>query len=44
VRGALQQIYIDTQSTEAKTVTETQAKEWLRDMEVEGRFLVDAWA
>ena len=44
VRGALQQIYIDTQSTEAKTVTETQAQEWLKDMEVEGRFLVDAWA
>lgn len=44
VRQALQQIYIDTQNAENKTVTEAQAQDWLRDMEVEGRFLIDAWA
>jgi cytochrome P450/NADPH-cytochrome P450 reductase len=44
VRQALRQIYIDTQSAKSKTVTETQAQDWLRDMEVEGRFLIDAWA
>jgi cytochrome P450/NADPH-cytochrome P450 reductase len=44
VRKALQKIYIDTRSTDEETVTETQAQAWLRDMEVEGRFLIDAWA
>jgi cytochrome P450/NADPH-cytochrome P450 reductase len=44
VRKALQQIYSDMQSTDDITVAETQAQDWLRDMEVEGRFLVDAWA
>jgi hypothetical protein len=44
VRQALRQIYIDTQRAKSKTVTETQAQDWLRDIEVEGRFLIDAWA
>lgn len=44
VRQALQKIYTETQATENKKVTESQARDWLRDMEVEGRFLIDAWA
>jgi cytochrome P450/NADPH-cytochrome P450 reductase len=44
VRQALEKIYTDCQAAENKSVTETQAKDWLRDMEVEGRFLIDAWA
>jgi cytochrome P450/NADPH-cytochrome P450 reductase len=44
VRQALQQIYIDMQSTENQIVSAIQAHDWLRDMEVEGRFLIDAWA
>jgi len=44
VRQALQNIYIEAQTTEDKTITDAQAQDWLRDMEVEGRFLIDAWA
>jgi cytochrome P450/NADPH-cytochrome P450 reductase len=44
VRQALEKIYIDCQAIENKSVTETQAQDWLRDMEVQGRFLIDAWA
>lgn len=44
VRQALQKIYMDTQKSENKTVTEDQAQAWLQDMEVKGRFLIDAWA
>jgi cytochrome P450/NADPH-cytochrome P450 reductase len=44
VRHALQKIYIETQAAENTTVTEMQAQDWLRDMEVQGRFLIDAWA
>ncbi|MFT5794872.1 MAG: cytochrome P450/NADPH-cytochrome P450 reductase [Saprospiraceae bacterium] len=44
VRQALQKIYTDAQRAENKIVSETQAQDWLRDMEVEGRFLIDAWA
>lgn len=44
VRQALQKIYIDAHNAENKMITETQAQDWLRDMEVEGRFLIDAWA
>lgn len=44
VRQALQKIYIETEAARNKTVTASQARDWLRDMEVEGRFLIDAWA
>lgn len=44
VRQALETIYIETQTSENKKVTESQAQDWLRDMEVQGRFLIDAWA
>lgn len=44
VRQALQKIYTDIQAAENNAVTETQAQDWLRDIEVEGRFLIDAWA
>jgi cytochrome P450/NADPH-cytochrome P450 reductase len=44
VRQALQQIYKDAEKTESKSVTQEQAEEWLRNMEIEGRFLIDAWA
>ena len=44
VRQALEKIYTDSQTAENKAITDTQAQDWLREMEVEGRFLIDAWA
>jgi len=44
VRQALQHIYIESQNAENNSITDTQAQDWLREMEVEGRFLIDAWA
>ncbi len=44
VRLALQKIYRDIMDKGGKTVSEEQAQNWLQEMEVEGRFLIDAWA
>jgi sulfite reductase alpha subunit-like flavoprotein len=44
VRLALQKIYRDTLHKEGKTISEEQAQIWLQEMEIEGRFLIDAWA
>lgn len=44
VRQALQKIYRDALQKEGKTVSDEQAQNWLQEMEVEGRFLIDAWA
>ena len=44
VRQALQQIYVDAQQLENNGVTVDQAQTWLQEMEVAGRFLIDAWA
>lgn len=41
VRRALEQIYIDANSDQS--ISAEQAKTWLSSMEVEGRFLIDAW-
>jgi cytochrome P450/NADPH-cytochrome P450 reductase len=44
VRQALQKIYQDACHKDGKMIDDGQAKLWLQEMEVEGRFLVDAWA
>ncbi|MFT5691604.1 MAG: cytochrome P450/NADPH-cytochrome P450 reductase [Oceanicoccus sp.] len=44
VRNALQNIYREAHQKDGKIVKEEQAETWLREMEVEGRFLIDAWA
>jgi len=44
VRGALQTIYRDAQQDLGITVSPEQAQIWLQEMEVQGRFLIDAWA
>jgi cytochrome P450/NADPH-cytochrome P450 reductase len=44
VRQALQQIYQDAWRKDGKMIDDGQAKIWLQEMEVEGRFLIDAWA
>jgi cytochrome P450/NADPH-cytochrome P450 reductase len=41
---ALQQIYVDAQQLENNMVNAQQAQTWLQEMEVAGRFLIDAWA
>ena len=44
VRHALQHIYQDAYKKEGETISDKQAQVWLQEMEVAGRFLVDAWA
>jgi len=44
VRGALQKIYRDAQQAQGNDVSAEQAQSWLQEMEVQGRFLIDAWA
>ncbi|MFT6518066.1 MAG: cytochrome P450/NADPH-cytochrome P450 reductase [Candidatus Azotimanducaceae bacterium] len=44
VRQALQKIYQDACHKDGKMIDDGQAKIWLQEMEVEGRFLIDAWA
>ena len=44
VRHAVQHIYQDAYKKEGETISDKQAQVWLQEMEVAGRFLVDAWA
>ena len=44
VRGALQNIYRDAERAAGSEVSTEQAHAWLQEMEVQGRFLIDAWA